>query len=56
MVEALVRIVADDAERRRMGATAYERTRRRYSWPALAKRVAAVYGDVADAGPTLTKP
>jgi glycosyltransferase involved in cell wall biosynthesis len=56
MVEALVRIVSDDAGRRRMGETAYERSRSRYSWPALAKRVADVYEDVADARPTLTKP
>jgi glycosyltransferase involved in cell wall biosynthesis len=56
MVEALVRIVSDDEERRRMGETAYERSRSRYSWPALAERVAKVYEDVADAAPTLRKP
>jgi glycosyltransferase involved in cell wall biosynthesis len=56
MVEALVRIVSDDEERRRMGETAYERSRSRYSWPALAERVARVYEDVADAAPTLRKP
>ncbi|HEX4716894.1 MAG TPA: glycosyltransferase family 4 protein [Thermoleophilaceae bacterium] len=57
MVEALVRIVTDDEERRRMGETAYRRSRERYSWPALAERVAEVYDDVvrsADAPPTLT--
>jgi glycosyltransferase involved in cell wall biosynthesis len=53
MVEALVRIVGDEDERRRMGETAYERSRERYSWPALAERVAKVYGEVADAPPTL---
>jgi glycosyltransferase involved in cell wall biosynthesis len=47
MVEALVRIVSDDDERRRMGETAYERSRARYSWPALAERLARVYDNVA---------
>jgi glycosyltransferase involved in cell wall biosynthesis len=51
MVEALVRIVSDDGERRRLGETAYERSRSRYSWPALAERVARVYAEVADEGP-----
>jgi glycosyltransferase involved in cell wall biosynthesis len=57
MAEALVRIVTDRAERRRMGEAAYERSRERYSWPALAERVAGVYEEVvgsADAPPTLT--
>ena len=45
MCEALVRIVADDDGRRRMGEEAYEVSRSRYSWPALAKRVAEVYGE-----------
>jgi glycosyltransferase involved in cell wall biosynthesis len=30
-----------------MGAVAYERSRARYSWPALAERVARVYDEVA---------
>ena len=47
MAEALVRIVNDAAERARMGAVAYERSRARYSWPALAERVARVYDEVA---------
>src|SRR4051794_23520017 len=47
MGEALVRIVSDEAERRRMGEVAYERSRARYSWPALAERVARVYDEVA---------
>jgi glycosyltransferase involved in cell wall biosynthesis len=51
LVEALVRIVSDDDERRRMGQTAYERSRERYSWPALAERVARVYDEVAAAQP-----
>jgi glycosyltransferase involved in cell wall biosynthesis len=57
LAEALVRIVNDEDARRRMGATAYERSRSRYSWPALAERVARVYADVAnpaDAPPTVT--
>jgi glycosyltransferase involved in cell wall biosynthesis len=68
MADALVRIVSDDDSRRRMGQTAYERSRERYSWPALANRVAGVYNDVrgdtppgggqrarsADSPPTLT--
>jgi glycosyltransferase involved in cell wall biosynthesis len=46
MAEALVRIVDNDDERRRMGETAYVRSRERYSWPALAARVAETYGEV----------
>jgi glycosyltransferase involved in cell wall biosynthesis len=53
MRDALVRIVADDGERERMGERAYEASRSRYSWPALAKRVAEVYAEVADTAPTL---
>lgn len=59
MADALVRMVNDDDARARMGATAYERSRSRYSWPALAERVAAVYGDVVDppdAASTVTRP
>ena len=46
LADALVKIATDDAERRRMGETAYERSRERYSWPALAERVARVYDAV----------
>lgn len=53
MGEALARIVSDEEERRRMGERAYEVARERYSWPALAERVAAVYKEVAEAAPTL---
>jgi glycosyltransferase involved in cell wall biosynthesis len=53
MADALVRIVGDDEERRRLGERAYEVSRERYSWPALAERVAEVYAEVADAAPTL---
>ena len=56
MVEALVRIVTDENERRRMGRRAYEVSRARYSWPALAERVARVYAEVAGAPPTLAEP
>lgn len=51
MAEALARIVNDDGERRRMGETAYERSRARYSWPALAEKVARVYDEVSAAAP-----
>jgi glycosyltransferase involved in cell wall biosynthesis len=51
MADALVRIVTDGDERRRMGEIAYERSRERYSWPALAQRVASVYDEVAKGSP-----
>jgi glycosyltransferase involved in cell wall biosynthesis len=57
MAEALVRIVADDDARRRMGRAAYEHSRARYSWPALAARVARVYDEVGGSAavpPTLS--
>jgi glycosyltransferase involved in cell wall biosynthesis len=50
MADALVRIVSNDVERRRMGEQAYVRSRERYSWPALAARVAGVYDEVAGKG------
>jgi glycosyltransferase involved in cell wall biosynthesis len=53
MCEALARIVNDSRWRDRMGRRAYEVSRARYSWPALAQRVARVYTEVADAAPTL---
>jgi glycosyltransferase involved in cell wall biosynthesis len=46
MAAALVRIVDDSDQRRRMGETAYARSRERYSWPALAERVAKTYDEV----------
>ena len=46
MADALVRIVNDNKERRRMGEAAWERSRARYSWPALAARVADTYNAV----------
>jgi glycosyltransferase involved in cell wall biosynthesis len=46
MAEALVEAVNDADERRRRGEAAYESSRARYSWPALAEEVASVYDDV----------
>lgn len=46
MAEALVEAVNDAGERRRRAGNAYESSRARYSWPALAKEVAGVYDDV----------
>ena len=46
MAEALVEIVNDDENRKRMGETAYKRSREHYSWPALAAKVGEVYSDV----------
>jgi glycosyltransferase involved in cell wall biosynthesis len=46
MTEALVEAVNNGDARRRMGDTAYERSRARYSWPALAERIARVYDEV----------
>jgi glycosyltransferase involved in cell wall biosynthesis len=56
MAGALVRMVNEPDSRRQMGEMAYERSRQRYSWPALAEKVARVYDQVAgpaDAAPTL---
>jgi glycosyltransferase involved in cell wall biosynthesis len=46
MCDALVEAVNDATARRRLGETAYERSRARYSWPALAERIARVYDEV----------
>ena len=46
MSDALVEAVNDDAARARMGEAAYRRSRTRYSWPALAERIARVYDEV----------
>jgi glycosyltransferase involved in cell wall biosynthesis len=46
LADALVQAVNDPDERRRRGDNAYESSRARYSWPALAKEVAGVYDDV----------
>ncbi len=46
---AIVDAVEDEEERRRRGALAHERSRARYAWPALARRLARVYASVAGA-------
>ena len=46
MVEALVEAVNGGEERRRRGEAAYREARAHYSWPALARDVAATYQDV----------
>jgi glycosyltransferase involved in cell wall biosynthesis len=46
LCKALAEAVNDDSARERMGAIAYERSRARYSWPALAERIARVYDEV----------
>ena len=48
LCEALVEAVNDDALRRRLGDAAYATARERYSWPALAARVARVYDELVD--------
>ena len=49
MVKALVEGVNGDAERRRRGDAAIVASRGRYSWPALAREVAATYDEVVGA-------
>jgi glycosyltransferase involved in cell wall biosynthesis len=51
MADALVEVVNDEDERRRRGAAAYEASRARYSWPALARGVARIYEDVVEGKP-----
>jgi glycosyltransferase involved in cell wall biosynthesis len=51
LADALVEAVNDADERRRRGQNAYEASRSRYSWPALAKEVAGVYDDVIEGKP-----
>jgi glycosyltransferase involved in cell wall biosynthesis len=46
LADALVEAVGDEAERRRRGAAARAEVRATYAWPALAERVAAVYGEL----------
>ena len=48
LAAALVEAVDDPAERRRRGERAAEDAREKYSWPALAERVAGVYEAVSD--------
>jgi glycosyltransferase involved in cell wall biosynthesis len=51
MVDALVEAVNGEDERRRRGQAAYEDSRRRYSWPALARGVTGIYDDVRKGRP-----
>jgi glycosyltransferase involved in cell wall biosynthesis len=51
LADALVEAVNDAHERRRRGENAYEASRSRYSWPALAKEVASVYDEVIEGKP-----
>ena len=51
LAEAIVEAVNDAEERRRRGDNAYESSRARYSWPALAQEVAKVYDDVVKGEP-----
>jgi glycosyltransferase involved in cell wall biosynthesis len=53
LADALVEAVNDGERRRALGEAAYERSRARYAWPALAEGVARVYEEVrAGAEPT----
>lgn len=54
LAAALVDAVNDGGKRARKGAVAYEESRGRYSWPALAEGVSAVYEDVIGSGATPT--
>jgi len=46
MADALVEAVNDDSRRAAFGDAAYERSRARYAWPALAEGVARIYEGV----------
>jgi glycosyltransferase involved in cell wall biosynthesis len=47
LADALVEAVDDPAGRRRRGELAYERSRARYGWPAIAAQADAIYARVA---------
>jgi len=51
MADAIVEAVNNDDRRAALAERAYERSRARYAWPALAEGVARVYEDVARGGP-----
>ncbi|MBV9212135.1 MAG: glycosyltransferase, partial [Actinobacteria bacterium] len=50
LAEAMVAAATGDDERRRRGEAAYREARSKYSWPALAERLAGVYEEVARGG------
>ncbi len=47
LADALVELVADDAERRRRGRAAREDARERFSWPEAAATVADAYASAS---------
>jgi glycosyltransferase involved in cell wall biosynthesis len=50
LARAMAEAIASPQRRREMGERAYVVARERYSWPALAERVARVYDEVASGG------
>ena len=51
LAAAMLAAATDDGERRRRGEAAYKDARSKYSWPALAERLAGVYDEVREEGP-----
>jgi glycosyltransferase involved in cell wall biosynthesis len=51
LVEALIEAAENADERRKRGDAAYEDARARYSWPSLARGVAAIYDEVREGTP-----
>jgi glycosyltransferase involved in cell wall biosynthesis len=51
LAKAMLEAATDDDERRRRGEAAYREARSKYSWPALAERLARVYDEVREEGP-----
>ena len=51
LAAAMLAAATDDGERRRRGEAAYKEARSKYSWPALAERLARVYDEVREEGP-----
>lgn len=47
--DAVIRLLSDTAERRRLGRAARERAEQRYGWPMLGAQLAALYEEVAAA-------
>jgi len=52
LAAALERLLADPAERARLGAMGREAVIARHSWPAITKQVAELYSSLGDATPT----